>query len=121
MDEVICDKCGREMNYKIESSTQGWFCDYCGWNIVTSFIKPIDEDTETYCIFICNDNEKSIRKIKCIAQISGENYVKAKELLNSDGSLLCKGDAKSVKQTIQMLVQNKIRFTVEPEFPYNID
>lgn len=121
MDEVICDKCGREMVYKKVSSTQGWFCEFCGWNVVTSFSDPIDEDIEIYEVFNFGNNKKALQEIKCISKITGENFIKCKELLSSNGQLLYKGNAKSVKVVLQKLKKNNIRFNVIPYFPYSID
>lgn len=121
MEKVICDKCEHEMRYKKEGSSHGWFCDYCGWNVVTSFMEPIYEDVEIYYVFNDGVSKESMQMIKCIAQITGENFIMSKELLSKKGSVLYKGDAKSVKSILHKLTQNEIQFKVIPEFPYSIE
>lgn len=39
------------MEYKYDSSIQGWYCTKCDWNIVTSNIQDIYQNNKEYMIF----------------------------------------------------------------------
>ena len=47
-----CEKCNENMNWFFEGSIQGWLCSGCGWNLVTTYIDVINNDTTEYSVYI---------------------------------------------------------------------
>lgn len=86
---MLCEKCGLEMKYFQDSSTQGWNCEECGWSLVTSSINAIDTDMTIYSIYINSMGEINNDHLKLIAKLANVSYVEAKMLLQTDKSLLC--------------------------------
>ena len=76
---MICKECKGKMNWKIEDSTQGWWCPVCGWSIVTTYIDDIDMDDTEYSLYIINMKEIDKEKIKLVAKIANVNFVIAKK------------------------------------------
>lgn len=53
----------------------------CGWNILTTYIDEIELDMTEYSLYINNECDVSIEKIKYIARIANVNYVTVKQML----------------------------------------
>jgi len=113
-----CDNCGELMVYKCDSSIQGWYCMKCDWNIVTSNIQDIYQDTKEYIIYSNKHDNVTKDQIKVLAQVTGENYIKAKNILSTENKIICKGKAVVIKEVIKKLEENSIFYKVEPDFKY---
>lgn len=115
---MICEKCKANMNWFSEGSIQGWVCSNCGWNLMTTNIDEIYEDTIEYSIYIKNMNEINKEKIKSIARIAGVNYIIARKILMESRVCIFKDKAPKVKVVIEELDKLKIQFEVIPKFKY---
>ncbi len=78
-DFMKCQECQNEMVKFKEGYVQGWLCQNCGWNILTS---DIDEPNKyNICIKDVSDDNIDVSVIKTIAQIANVNYLIAKKIL----------------------------------------
>lgn len=113
-----CEKCNENMNWFFEGSIQGWLCSGCGWNLVTTYIDVIYNDTTEYSVYIKEVTEINKEKIKLIAKIAGVNFVIAKQMLIKNNACILKAKAVEVKNAIEKLREAKIQFEVSPVFKY---
>lgn len=115
---MICNKCKRNMIEISKDSVRGWFCPYCGWNILTTNIDKIYDDTTEYSIYIKTLTEIDTSKIKLVAQTAGVNYGIAKKMLTEGKCCILKAKAVEIKETIEKLKEENIPYDVIPEFKY---
>ena len=115
---MICEKCNANMKWLKKDSVQGWICSKCGWNFITTNIDDIYEDTKEYSIYIKNNCEVDIKKIKLISKLAGVNYIKAKKLLVEEKVCIFKSRAIDVKNVLKMLDELNIKYEVVPKFKY---
>ena len=115
-EKVICEVCGSLMEYFIEGHSQGWKCKKCDNEFVTTYIEPIDLDVTEYEISILKA-EKAKENFKIISKITGENYLKVKQILESCG-LIYKGQARKIKEITETLDKANIGYKISPQFIY---
>lgn len=117
-DCVICDKCGKEMFYFREYSSQGWNCPNCGWGIATTYIAPIYEDDTLYTITINSHVEPTKAQLSVVSKIMMENYLAAKKLLINGGTLIGNKYAPEIKEIVLRLKEANVDFIVTPNYKY---
>jgi len=115
---MVCEKCKKMMKLGSENSTQGWKCDSCGWNIVTTYIDEIEIDETEYKLYIRNKMQSNIKKVKCIAKIANVNFVVSKKMLEEEEICVLKAKAVKIKLAIARLQAVDIDYYVEPLFKY---
>ena len=49
-----CAACDSELEHRRERSTQGAFCQNCGWSVVTTYVPPIQLDETRYEVRVAN-------------------------------------------------------------------
>ena len=116
-NKYLCPECGEIMNETYDKPALNLTCPKCGNKIATTRWEPIDLDSTEYEIIISKGNEESMENIKLISKISGENYIKSKELL-SNGFSYIKGSAIEVMNKKKILDDNHIKYTINPKYPY---
>ena len=57
------------------------------------------------------------RNFKIISKITGENYLKVKQILES-GGLIYKGHARKIKEITEALDKANIEYKISPQFIY---
>ena len=115
---MICTKCRNEMEYKIENNTQGWYCSKCTNAIVTSYISKIDLDETKYEVILLENNDINIDNIKMLSKLTGDNFIKSKEIL-SNGGIGFSGLARDIDNKIKILKEYKIKYLVKPKYLYD--
>lgn len=113
-----CEKCKARMNWRKEGSTQGWWCPICEWNMVTTYIEDIDLDMTEYSLYIKNESEIDIDKIKFVSKTANVSAVIAKQMLDGKEVCILKAKAPQIKTVITKLQDLKIDFFVNPMFKY---
>ena len=113
-----CEKCDTEMKYFIKESTQGWKCPNCNWGIVTTYIEPNKDDKTIYSIILTKNSNYDRSQLKEISRIASCNFIKAKELLESENIELVKDNAVAIKEFAATLKENEINFEITPDYIY---
>lgn len=116
--EMRCEKCGSKMNHRILGSTQGLFCENCGWNVVTTYLSPIQRDTATYQVFVHITGRPTIDQIRCISKIANRNFLEVRQMLTEPQVPIYKGNAVSVLKMTKELEKQGFTYEILPPFPY---
>ena len=118
---MICEKCGCEMQYFREYSTQGWKCPKCGWEVVTTYIDPMHEDETLYEIIISSDNAIDKGSIFLLKEVTHLTTPDALIILKSGNYIFYKGKAVDIMKKKKDLDSMGIRYVILPEFPWDKD
>lgn len=102
-----CQKCKKEMVRKKDNYVQGWQCQNCGWNILTSDIDDIS-NKHNICIKAISNSNIDISAVKTIAKIANVNYLIAKKIL-LDGDFY-----------IQNVSENEMEKLKKTNIPYEL-
>lgn len=116
-----CPECNSLIEHRIINHTQGWYCDNCGWNVVTTYFSPIEKDSNVYKVFIKEGITVNINQIKVISKLAGINFLSAKKLLGSGTLFIFEGRARDIFEKLILLSENDISYITEPPYPYKID
>jgi ribosomal protein L37AE/L43A len=113
-----CPNCNTELVYHQSESTVTWTCPKCGWNLATTAMPPIHQDTNLYAVYLSKNLSLNTSQIRTLSHLSGENFLQIKKRLASDNALLFKGKAADVLPIKKQLEQAEIEFQIIPEFNY---
>lgn len=116
-----CEECGAEMLNQSEGPYIHYVCPKCGNAYATyDYTKdnPIKFDEIIYSVKSV-DNKTSLDVLKIVSKISGNNYIKCKELIENNG-IICSGKAMDIITSLQELKSNNIQFEINPKFEYKI-
>jgi len=119
-----CDNCSSIMEWRVDGSSQGWYCNHCGWDVVTTYVPPIRLDETTYRVFAQGDQEMRPpqNQLKLIARLLLANYLVAKEELSSGAEFLVfEGQAEEALDVVHSLDKAGIVRRVEPDFSQYLD
>lgn len=108
------------MEHRIKGSTQGLFCEKCGWNVVTTYIPPIKRDATIYQVFVYKNCRPSIDQIKIISKICNRNYLEVRRMLAEQQALIYEGCAETVLTVIESLEKESVLYEICPPFPYDV-
>ncbi len=114
-----CDLCNNKMIYFEEKQTCGWKCVSCGNTLVTTNDDGIFLDDSIYTIFILAGNSSTPKNINCIAKIIGCSFIDAKKYLEY-GKEIGDLDAIQCRDILKSINSTEIKYTIIPEFTYNI-
>lgn len=115
-----CEKCGGILEHRIKGSTQGLFCEKCGWNVITTYIPPIKRDATIYQVFVYKNCRPSIDQIKIISKICNRNYLEVRRMLAEQQALIYEGCAETVLTVIESLEKERVLYEICPPFPYSV-
>ncbi len=125
-----CVKCGHEMLDHSTAQTICLECPNCGWGFATTLSQPLNEDMTDYEIYLNPGNPETMEHIKQISALCHVSYLQAKKLLSSkEPVLIYKAEqeaasslskAGKVLQIAGCLEESSLRYTIIPEFPYEI-
>lgn len=116
-EKTICPKCGKEMIPLDNHRTVGMTCPNCGWEWVTSYFEPYETDPTQYSVVIFG-NEINTQIIKTVSEITGENYIKTREILLQPEAVVFEGRATDIFMIRDKLNLANISFKIKPDFPY---
>ena len=127
---MICEKCGAEMTEVRSSLSIGMECPNCGWGWITTNTDDMAEDDTEYEIMLLEGNEPSKDAIKLISTVAEVNYLQAKKLITASAPIVIyrahneavstMPKAMRVKTVAKALKQASIRYTIKPDFPYEV-
>lgn len=113
-----CFTCGTDIVCNIDGHCLSWKCPNCGDGIATSYFEPIELDQVDYVLCIEPINNPTVDNLRCIASLSGCNFIEAKSKLKE--KILFTQKAKNILEIALKLRSNNIEFSIVPEFPYEI-
>lgn len=63
------------------------------------------------------DNKTCLDVLKIVSKISGNNYIKCKEIIENNG-IICSGKTMDIITSLKELKSNNIQFEINPAFEY---
>lgn len=119
---ILCEKCGHEMVSIDKKFPIGKTCPNCGWGWATSYIEPIYNDMQIYNVKLNGVASVTKDTIKIIAEITGQNFLQTKKILENLPQIVFTGKAPEVAKICGIMKSNQgVEFEVSPEFPYEIN
>lgn len=118
MQPTKCEACGSGLEFRRESSTQGFYCKNCDWSLVTTYIPPIDVDDTVYCVRLSGGDFHNEAQIRAVAAASSLNFIAARKLLQQENPMVFEGDAPKVKQIRDSLINAGLEPEIFPQFKY---
>ena len=119
--KIKCEQCGAEMLNQSKGPYVHCVCPNCGNAYATydySKDDPIKFDESIYVVKVVG-NKSSANVLKIVSKLSGQNYVKCKELIDNNCAILS-GKARDIIDSLKELKTNNIRFEIMPSFKYDI-
>ena len=127
--QIICEKCGSEMNDRSSGNSIWVECPKCGWGWACTTYDPSMDDETAYEIWLHPGNSQSPEVLRLIASIAGVNLLQAKKMLNVAKPIMlykAHNEAASSQTRVQKmqaiaksLKQNNISFFIVPDFKYD--
>jgi hypothetical protein len=114
-----CEKCGGELEFRVEGSVEGFFCKSCDWAVVTTHIPQIQLDETPYEVRVTNGDYHDERHVKAVAEASGVNFLAARNLLKETSPLVFKGEATQVAKIRRALETVGLTPDIRPPFPWS--
>lgn len=114
-----CEECGLEMEGRREGSVQGLFCKQCGWQVITSYIPAIHLDQMDYEVHACGGDSRNASHIRAVSELSGRNFLGARQLLEQHDPVVFKGKAPDVCRARDVLVAAGLGYEILPPFPHD--
>ena len=116
--QTLCPECGAEMHCIDPVRHVGMICPNCGWGWATTDFDPILDDLQDYSIILEEAVKPSAEMVKTLSRITGQNYIKARELLKNPPCVIYTGKAKAVKLVASELSSLSIGFSIQPPFSH---
>ena len=116
-NKYVCPKCGAEMIAVYEKPALNLTCPECGCQIASTKWEDIDLDDTDYEIIVKSVVSPSIVQIKLVSNLTGQNFIYSKKLLEKGGPL-CRVRAVDMKGIMSSLGNCNIEYMILPEFPY---
>lgn len=89
------------------------------FSVVVTSDSPMLHDKTIYRVFLLIEGEKCcIEEIKAYSRICSVNYIGAKKALAQKRNLVMQGDAYRVKDVCEILQQFKVKYEIDPPYPY---
>lgn len=119
MSEVKkCKNCGADTEFRVEGSTEGFFCTKCDWALVTTHIPEIAKDSTHYKMYLLSADPNNKDQIKLLSQVANINYLQARKMAREDMPLIIEGEAVVIDKARDALNQVSIEYDIKPSFPY---
>lgn len=119
MQNKKCRICGGELTQKIHESVQEFYCNICGYHVVTTYIDKIYSDDRDYTISIINGDFKDKRHIRFISTFCGVNFLIARDMLMGMGFIDIKGKAPYIRDIAIKAESVDLDYQINPKFPYS--
>ena len=114
----ICPKCNEKLISERRENSIVISCPNCGIVMVGDVPPDYAEDMTLYTIVIDKNIEFTKEQMKYISKVCQVNYIDAKKILENGKYILKKGTASDLKELIQSLSHQKIKYSINPKFKY---
>ncbi len=119
MNEIKkCEKCGADTEFRVEGSTEGFFCTQCDWALVTTQIPEIAQDITRYKMYLLSADPHNKEQIKLISEVANINFLQARKMTQEERPLIIQGEALAIDKARKVFSQASIEYEIEPDFPY---
>ncbi len=113
-----CEECGADTEYRVEGSTEGFFCTQCDWALVTTRISEIAQDITKYKMYLLSADSKNKEQLKAVSEVANVNFLQAKKMSQEDRPLVVEDEALAINEARKTFDKLSIRYEIEPNFPY---
>ena len=113
-----CEECGADTEYRVEGSTEGFFCTKCDWALVTTRIPTIAQDITKYRIYLVSADQHNKEQVKVIADVANINFLQARKLVQEEKPVILQGEAVEIDKARNLLNDVNVEYIIEPNFPY---
>jgi len=113
-----CEVCGGNLEFRVQGSTEGFFCTQCDWSVVTTSIPPIVSDIKKYQIYLLSADYQNKEQIQAISKVANVNFLQARKMMQKRRPLLFEGKAIDVEKNRTILNEFSIQYEIIPYFPY---
>ena len=114
-----CEKCGAEMLNQSKGPYIHYVCPKCGNAFATYDYTKDDTILFDECVYYIRSkgNKASSDVLKIVSKISGNNYLKCKEIIENN-DVIISGKASTLIESLKELQSNSIQFEISPKFNY---
>ena len=113
-----CEECGSDTEYRVEGSTEGFFCTKCDWALVTTRISEIAQDIVKYKMFLLSADKNNKEQIKALSKVANINFLQARKISQEEKPLLIEDEALVIDEARKLFDGLSIEYVIEPKFPY---
>jgi len=113
-----CEECGADTEFRVEGSTQGFFCTQCDWALVTTRIPEIAQDIVKYKLYLLSADPHNNDQIKVISEVANINYLQARKMAQEERPLVIQDEALVIDKARKYFEEVSIQYEIEPHYPY---
>jgi len=114
-----CEECGADTEFRVEGSTQGFFCTQCDWALVTTRIPEIAQDIVKYKLYLLSADPHDKDQIKVLSKIGNINFLQARKMAQEEERpLVLQDEALVIEKARKCFDKASIQYEIEPYFPY---
>ncbi len=113
-----CEECGIETEFRVEGSTEGFFCTQCDWALVTTRIPKIVSDIAKYKMYLLFADPKNKKQIKALSKVANINFLQTRKMTKDEKPLIIEGRALEIDKARNLFDSLSIKYEIEPDFPY---
>lgn len=113
-----CEECGADAEFRVEGSTEGFFCTKCNWSLVTTRIPTIAQDITKYKMFLLSANPHNKEQVKALSEIANINFLQARKMAQEKRPLIIQDEALVIEKARKLFDKLSIHYEIEPDFPY---
>ncbi len=118
IDNNKCPECGADLVSIVENGSNLIKCSKCEWAVASTYNGPEYSDNTIYHVYIVQDDDNDVKKIKSVAKICGVNFIQAKAILQAEKTLVAEGLAYKVRDKIKQIRESNVKYMIEPEYRY---
>lgn len=119
LGDDLCPECRTPLEAFAEGSSMGQRCPKCGWSIVTTHLRPIQEDEQEYTVVLIPGGVATKETLGVVSRVAMCNYVEAKKLIKDAPAAIFAGSATEVLARTNDLEEAGVPIEVHPSFPYD--
>ncbi|MEW8029212.1 MAG: hypothetical protein AB2806_15940 [Candidatus Thiodiazotropha sp.] len=113
-----CEVCGADTEFRVEGSTEGFFCTQCDWALVTTRIPEIAQDITKYKMYLLSADPHNKKQIKFLSEVANINFLQARKMAQGERPLIIEDEALVIDKARKVFNEASIQYEIEPDFPY---
>jgi len=113
-----CEECGADTEFRVEGSTEGFFCTQCDWALVTTRIPAIAQDVTKYKMYLLSADPHNKEQVKALSEVANINFLQARKMAQEKRPLIIQDEALAIDKARKLFEELSIQYEIEPDFPY---